>query len=184
MSRLLLLIRHAAPAVAEGAAPHHWPLSEQGRRAAADFAPRVGLYRPAALAASEEPKARETAAIIGARLGLPAATAPGLHEHRRGPSPWLSRDAWEAQIARLFAEPETLVFGEETAAQACGRFAAAVGRVLEAHPQGNVGVVAHGTVITLLLAARLGIDPLPFWRTLAMPDVVVLTVGNTRCVTQ
>ncbi|HEU4324614.1 MAG TPA: histidine phosphatase family protein [Roseiflexaceae bacterium] len=179
MSRLLLLIRHAAPAVAEGAAPHRWPLSEDGRRAAVAFAPRVGLYRPTALVASEEPKARETAELIGEQLGIPATTAPGLHEHRRGPSPWLGRDAWEAQIARLFAEPETLVFGEETAAQAQGRFVGAVERVLEAHREGNVGVVAHGTVITLLLAARFGIEPLPFWRALAMPDVVVLTVGNT-----
>ncbi|GAB4197648.1 MAG: histidine phosphatase family protein [Roseiflexaceae bacterium] len=180
MTRLLLLIRHAAPEVAEGQAPYRWPLSDEGRRAAGALAPRVAAYHPVALVASEEPKAIETAVIIGGQLGLPVATAPGLHEHRRGPSPWLGRAAWEAQIARLFAEPETLVFGEETATQALARFAAAVDRVLEDYPAGNVAVVAHGTVITLLMAARAGVDPMPFWRALAMPDVVVLPVGEIR----
>ena len=176
--RYLLLIRHAAPAVAADLPPHRWGLSEAGRQSCAALAERVAPYRPGTLVASEEPKAAETAALLAAHLGLPWRSAPGLHEHRRQQSAWLERGAWEALVERLFAEPDTLVFGQETAAQAQARFAAAVDRELAAHADTTLALVAHGTVISLLLARRAGIDPLPFWRGLALPDLVVVRLPD------
>jgi broad specificity phosphatase PhoE len=176
--RYLLLIRHAAPVVERDLPPDRWRLSDAGRQSCAALAERVAPYRPGALVASEEPKAAETAALLAAHLGMPWRSAPGLHEHRRGRGAWLDRGAWEAQIARLFAEPDTLVFGQETAAQARTRFAAAVDRELAACGGETLALVAHGTVITLLLAQRAGVDPLPFWRGLALPDLAAVRLPD------
>jgi broad specificity phosphatase PhoE len=136
---------------------------------------RLADLRPVVIASSGEPKAVETATILATRLGLPRVKiVRGLHEHERRSVGWLGQEAFEARVAELFARSAELVFGEETAAQALVRFTRAVERVLAAHPEGDVVVVTHGTVMTLYLAAVAAIEPLPFWRGLALPDVATL----------
>ena len=54
-------------------------------------------------------------------------------------------------IELLFRRPNDLVLGKETAVAALSRFRSALDEVLAEHPEGNVAVVSHGTVIALLL---------------------------------
>jgi broad specificity phosphatase PhoE len=42
--------------------------------------------------------------------------------------------------------------------------------VLEEHPEGNLAVVAHGTVNALFLAQHENIDALDFWCRLGLPS--------------
>ncbi len=60
----------------------------------------------------------------------------------------------------LFARHEELVYGEETADHASERFGVTSRSVLEDHQEANIAVVAHGTVISLFVAAVAGIDAL------------------------
>src|SRR5215831_6747377 len=147
--RSLLLIRHAAPLILQDAAAREWALSDEGRRACEEFAGRLASYRVTALLSSAETKARETAAILAARLGLTPGVDADLNEHRRDNVPYLGRRDFAAAIRKLYAQPDTLVFGQETATQAYTRFAEAVRRALVAHPTGDVALVTHGTVMTL-----------------------------------
>jgi broad specificity phosphatase PhoE len=96
-----------------------------------------------------------------------------LHEHERDTVVFLRRAEFEAAVAGFFARPDELALGRETAAQALDRFSRAVDGVLAAHPQGTVAIVTHGTVLSLFVAARTGVDPFPFWRDLALPELVV-----------
>jgi 2,3-bisphosphoglycerate-dependent phosphoglycerate mutase len=172
-SRSLLVIRHAAPQIQQDAPAREWPLSEAGRLACQPLAERLARYHITALISSAEPKARETVAILAARLGLTAGMDEALNEHARETVPFLSRPIFEASIQRFFAEPDTLVFGQETAAQAYARFAGAVRRALAASPEGDVALVTHGTVMTLYAERHAGIAPFAFWQALQMPHLIV-----------
>jgi broad specificity phosphatase PhoE len=87
---------------------------------------------------------------------------------------------FEQAVAAFFARQDALVFGEETAAQAGARFNTAVQTVLASYPGKNVAIVAHGTVITLFAAQHTGIAPLPFWKRLGMPALVVFALPDLR----
>jgi broad specificity phosphatase PhoE len=177
--RRLLLIRHGPPLIRQDAPAREWTLSEDGRLACGEFAGRVAAYRVTAMISSAEPKARETTAILAARLGL-TTEAPkvdtDLNEHARDNAPFLDRPDFEAVIRRLFAEPDTLVFGQETATQAYTRFAGAVQRALAAQPAGDVALVTHGTVMTLYAERHAGVEPFTFWQALRAPDLIALPV--------
>jgi 2,3-bisphosphoglycerate-dependent phosphoglycerate mutase len=175
--RSLLLIRHAAPLILQDAPAREWPLSDEGRRACEEFAGRLAPYRVTAILSSAEVKARETAAILVAWLGLTPGVEADLNEQRRDNVPYLGRPDFEAAIRRLFAEPDTLVLGQETATQAYTRFAGAVGRALVAHPDGDVALVTHGTVMSLYAERHAGVEPFAFWQALTMPDLVALPVA-------
>jgi broad specificity phosphatase PhoE len=172
----LLLIRHAAPLILQDTPAREWPLADEGRRACEAFARRLAEYQVTALLSSAEARARGTAAILAARVGLTPGVDADLNEHWRENVPYLGTQDFEASIWRLFAEPERLVFGQETATQAYTRFAGAVARALAAHPDGDVALVTHGTVMTLYAERHTGVEPFAFWQALTMPDLVALAV--------
>jgi broad specificity phosphatase PhoE len=180
--RYLILIKHSHPEIIPDIPAAQWQLSDEGRRRCVALAQRLVAYHPAAIVASCEPKAEETAQIVAERLGMRHTTAEGLHEHDRSNVGWSSAEDFEAAVARFFAHPSALVFGRETADQARERFARAVDVVIAAHPSGNLVVVAHGTVIALFVAARIGIEPFLLWRRLGLPSFVVLSLPNMALV--
>jgi broad specificity phosphatase PhoE len=182
-ARTLILVKHSQPALEPGVPAAQWHLSPEGRRRCGPLAEALTAYTPAGLVASREPKAQETAALVAARLDLPWRTAPDLHEHDRTGVGWLPEGELDRRVAAFFARPRDLVFGQETAAAALARFRAAVLDVLGASPEGTVVIVAHGTVITLFVAAGAGIDPFPFWQRLGLPSFVVLTLPDLTLVT-
>src|SRR5689334_5800556 len=87
MTRKLILIKHASPLVIPGTPPEKWKLSDKGRESCAPLAEALRPHALAAIVASEEPKARETAELVAAQLDVPVETAPGLHEHDRSNVP-------------------------------------------------------------------------------------------------
>jgi broad specificity phosphatase PhoE len=177
--RNLILVRHSLPEFVTGVPASQWRLSPEGRRRCEVLAGRLVAYDLAAVIASEEPKAAETGQIVARVLGLPFATAPGLHEHERGVVQDMGGwEAFQAQVARFFEHPGELVLGYETADEAHARFAAAVARVLEQHPTGNPAIVSHGTVMTLLVARANDLDPVPFWKRLGLPAFAVLSLPD------
>jgi broad specificity phosphatase PhoE len=140
------------------------------------------VYAPAAIVASVEPKAVETARLVAATLGAPYETQEGLHEHERDNAGFLAAGAFEEAIQGLFARPDELVFGRETAGQAQIRFTEAVQRVLDRHLEGTVAVVAHGTVIALFVARHAGVEPFALWQKLGSPSFVVLALPDYKLV--
>jgi 2,3-bisphosphoglycerate-dependent phosphoglycerate mutase len=178
--RTLLLIRHAQPEVKPGIPVREWPLSAAGRAATQHLATRLASgYSPTKLISSEEPKAHKTARILAGRLRLPLATDADLGEHRRARVPYLSQEDWHATMTRFFVQPDALVFGDETARAALDRFSAAVTRCLAHASRGDLALVTHGTVLTLFVAAHNPhADALAFWRALALPDLVALTLPD------
>ncbi|MFN2109869.1 MAG: histidine phosphatase family protein [Anaerolineae bacterium] len=175
----LLLVRHSMPDIDPSVAARHWKLSDEGRRRCTVLAEMLSAYRPAVIVSSVEPKAAETAAIVAASLGLPLETEVDLHEHERSHDTRFSQEAFQRAIACLFAQPEDLVFGTETAAQAQRRFGQAVDRLLARYPGETIAVVAHGTVISLFVADRCSsVDGYTLWRQLGLPACIILSLPD------
>jgi broad specificity phosphatase PhoE len=171
----LILVRHSLPEIIPTVPARRWSLSEAGRRRCRPLADGLAAYALDVIVTSDEPKAVETGRIVASALDKPLKTAQGLHEHDRSKVAFESKEWFEAAVARFFAEPGRLVFGNETADQAHRRFSEAVARVLEEHPEQNVAIVAHGTVMTLFVARTAGLEPFPFWKRLGLPAFVVLS---------
>lgn len=182
--RKLILIKHAAPEIVPNVPANQWRLSAGGRARCSRLAQHVAAYAPAHIISSTEPKASETAHLASIALGVPWSTQDGLHEHDRSAVPFLGDAEFNAAVARFFAEPDTLVFGGETAAAARERFSTAIAAVLREHPEGNLAVVAHGTVITLFVAQANQIDAFDLWQRLGLPSYVVLALPDLRLLAQ
>jgi broad specificity phosphatase PhoE len=76
-----------------------------------------------------------------------------------------------------------LVFGNETADQARTRFTQAIHTLLAQHPSDTLAIVTHGTVLTLFLAHHNPhLDPISFWHSLQLPDLVVVTLPQMKIV--
>lgn len=143
-----------------------WPLNAVGRaraEAASQSAWAAGVGR---IVSSEETKAVETAAIIGAALGVEPESRPDMGENDRSSTGFLASEAFEAMADRFFAHPEVSAEGWERAVDAQARVRAAADAVLAEQSPGDLLLVGHGAVGTLLMTALLG---LPISRALDQP---------------
>jgi len=95
----------------------------------------------------------ETAELLAANLGASCESRAGLHEHSRHTVPLFDTESeFQEHIRQLFRDQDNVVFGEETASAARKRFTAAVEETIaEWENPGPAVIVAHGTVISLLV---------------------------------
>jgi broad specificity phosphatase PhoE len=122
------------------------PLSDFGRRQARQLAEDLAAEELTAIYASDLARARETAEIVGARVGLRVVLDAGLREKDWG--------NWEGLTA---VERDRVEFvGESTEAHSA-RMLRALRQMSERHPAGQVLVVTHGGSIRRVQSAALGV---------------------------
>jgi broad specificity phosphatase PhoE len=177
----LILVKHSLPAIVETSPARDWILSGEGRARARQLAELLPAYQPELIACSVESKARETASILAKGLGLPVHIVEGLHEHDRSSSPYYSAEKFQALVRKFFEEPDSLVFGSETATESLARFRAAIEAARKFCDRENLIVVSHGTVIALYVSWLTGCDGYSLWQELGLPSFVVLGM-RTRTV--
>lgn len=171
--RKLILIKHARPQVEAERPSSEWQLSEEGRQSCSALAERLAGHEPGIILSSDEPKAMETGRLLADALGRPFQTALDLHEHERDHVPYMPTREFVSWMAIFFKKPRERVLGDESAQETLDRFSAAVDGILAAQPEGNIALVAHGTVIALLAAHRTGMDGYQLWRRMQLPSFVV-----------
>jgi broad specificity phosphatase PhoE len=144
----LLLVRHGETdwnAVGRLQGHTDRPLSDFGRRQAQQLAERLDDEELEAIYSSDLARARETAALVGERLGLPVVLDPDLREKDWG--------TWEGLTS---VERDRVEFvGESTQAHQ-ERILGALRRIAEVHPDGRVLVVTHGGSMRRVQSAALG----------------------------
>lgn len=166
----VVLVRHASTRREAAVPAAQWRLQDGSAERIAVLAARLEPLGLDAVVASLEPKAVATGRELARHLGLPLASAPRLHEHQRGNLPLLDDGAWRDTLRRFFRYPDVLVFGRETASEARERFRAGLAAALHRDGRQRPAVVAHGTVMSLLVARPSGLDPFELWSSLAMPE--------------
>jgi probable phosphoglycerate mutase len=145
---LLLLVRHGETDWnAEGRLQGHTDrlLNDFGRRQARALAGELAGEQLDALYASDLARARETAEIVGERLGLPVVLDADLREKDWG--------SWEGLTP---SERDAVEFVGEGTEEHRERILGALRRIAARHPHGRVLVVTHGGSLRRVQAAALG----------------------------
>ena len=171
---LLVLVKHARPDVDPSVPAAAWTLGVAGMEGSLRLAERLRPLGIGLVVSSVEPKAAETGRVVADTLDLPWQTGHDLHEHVRRSVDYLDQPMFEASIRRFFSEPAAVVFGDESADAAFTRFSASVDALARVHRGKRLAIVAHGTVISLLVGRRYGVDEWATWKALGTPSYVVV----------
>lgn len=178
---LIVLVKHARPDVDRSRPSEEWTLGVEGLEGSLRLAERLRPAGVELVVTSVEPKALETGRLVAQALDVPSQSGHDLHEQRRRTAGYLDGPMFDAAIRRLFAEPGSVVFGEESGDAAATRFEAAVEALRRVHRGRRLCVVAHGTVISLHLERRYGVDGYTTWKSLGTPSYVIVD-RRTRAV--
>ena len=155
------------------------PLNDEGRRQARELAERVSRCGIVSLWSSDLSRARETAEIVGDRLGLEPQLDPRLREGNRGR--WeghrfvdIQREEPELYAAWRRAGADFRFPGGESLREQLERVSAAVSDIRRAGPLPAL-VVCHGGCIRVMLCSR---DPrgLDAFHTFEVPNTAVVPV--------
>lgn len=140
------------------------PLSKEGRVHASELAVRLARYPVNAIYASHLQRARETAGFIAQVHGMEVTPVPDLRE--------MSHGVWDgktrAEIAQL-SQPDLAEYDRdpyhfrpaegESGEDVLKRAAPAMQKLVRAHPDQSIIVVAHKTTNRLLICYFLGLNP-------------------------
>lgn len=166
----LLLVRHGQTVWHDGnryAGSSDVPLTDVGHAQARALAAWAPTARLDAVWSSTLQRALDTARPAADAVGLPLRTDARLVEVAFGTGEGLTREEMEvvmpAALAAFTATPASVPLpGGEPGYTAIERAAAALREICAAHPDGRVLIVAHSSLLRLVLCALLRIDPESF----------------------
>ncbi len=178
----LLFITHPEVIVDPSTDVKDWGLSTAGRERMMRFATSDAAQNIGTIWSSTEKKALEAAAILGAERRTDVKTDPMLGENDRSATGFLPPPEFERMADAFFAQPTRSILGWERAIDAQHRIHATLNRILSEGGTGDIAVIAHGAVGTLLLCrlrdvpiARAHDQPFQghFWSA-TLPDMRIL----------
>jgi probable phosphoglycerate mutase len=156
----LILVRHALPErreVTDG--PADPELSPEGHRQAEHMAEYLSSERIDALYTSPMRRARETAAPLSVRLGLPAVVVDDVAEWDRNSSEYVPIEQLKAEGDPRFHDVLGHQWdGADPIEDFEARVTAAIDGLIAEHRGETIAVVCHGGVINLYLALVLGLE--------------------------
>jgi broad specificity phosphatase PhoE/ribonuclease HI len=130
-------------------------LTDRGRAQAAAAAQRLTAYAAAAVVSSPLRRARQTAEVVAAVLGLPVVVEEGVVETDFGEWEGLTfaevREGWPDEMTAWLADPAVAPPKGESFADTFKRVAAARERIVADHGGAAVVVVSHVTPIKSML---------------------------------
>ena len=150
------MVTHPEVAVQPHVPVPQWGLSAVGRARLVHLLAQPWAGELTRVVSSTERKALETAHALAGPLGLAVQTDEDLGENDRSATGYLPPAEFDAVVEEFFARPGESVRGWEPALAAQRRFTAAVARAVSG-ARGDVAVVAHGGVSTLLLCDLVGV---------------------------
>ncbi|MEM6656761.1 MAG: histidine phosphatase family protein [Pseudomonadota bacterium] len=153
----LLIITHPDVAIDPDIPITDWSLNETGRRRAHMFASCDAFADVTQIWTSHEQKARETGDILAASRNLPVLRHAGLGENDRSATGFLAKKDFEAAADAFFAQSGISFRGWETAIDAQKRIHRTVTGILGTQYHGDLAIVTHGAVGTLLWCAFSGL---------------------------
>lgn len=170
----MLLVRHGESAPAREGEPFPLvdghgdpPLSPEGRWQAEQLGLRLSGEQVDAIYVTTLRRTLETAQPLAERLGLSPVVEPDLREvylgeWEGGAFRFMAARRDPRFLAAMAAEEWGLIPGAETNEQLRARVMPALERIVRAHPDQRVVVVAHGGVIGCVLAVATGSRPFAF----------------------
>ncbi len=127
-----------------------WHLSDLGIARMRALAASAIMQGVTSIWASTETKAIEGAGLLAGARGLPVSVHAGLDENDRSATGYLPHEEFQRIADAFFARPQESVRGWERAIDAQHRVIGAFGTITSEAPAGDIAIVAHGGVGTLL----------------------------------
>jgi len=127
-----------------------WSLSEVGTKRVMEIAGATSLKSTNLLISSDETKAQETAQILAPNLMLSIITMQKTHENDRNSTGFLEPKEFEKVATQFFTYPEQSIHGWESAKDAQTRIIKEIMPILTNHKTGDILIIGHGAVGTLL----------------------------------
>lgn len=152
----LLVITHPEVTVDPAIPVTDWSLSALGRQRAHVFSASRAFAAVTQIWTSAERKALETSDILASVRALPVSIESRLGENDRSATGFLPPQEFEAAADAFFSHPDARFRGWETAVDAQIRIRQAVSEIAQTHTEGDLAVVTHGAVGTLLWCALSG----------------------------
>ncbi|MDO8422845.1 MAG: histidine phosphatase family protein [Parvibaculum sp.] len=143
-----------------------WHLSDNGVARMTRFAASDAMRGVKFIWSSAETKAIEAAEILGRRHELDISAIQALHENDRSATGFLPPAEFEQVADAFFAQPHESVRGWERAIDAQTRVRGVFEGIASNDLPGDIAIVAHGAVGTLLLCH---LSALPISRTYDQP---------------
>ncbi len=158
MVRFFRYITHPQVQIDPTVAVPKWGLSELGRARTLHFSGLSLLGFTQTIISSGETKAIETAGIISNAIGVNVEIREGTHENDRSATGFLEPQEFEYTADAFFAEPSQSVRGWERAIDAQSRIVAEYSELVEQNTVGDILMVGHGAVGTLLYCFLAGFE--------------------------
>lgn len=150
MADVLRYLSHPQVRVDPAVPVPEWGLSETGRVRTERVSRSDSLGKTTAIISSSERKAIETAQILAAPWKLLVQQRSATHENDRSATGFLPPDIFEETANRFFDNPTESIDGWERASDAQDRIVAEVMSAIKRHRSGDLLIVGHGGVGTLL----------------------------------
>jgi len=128
-----------------------WGLNDVGRARVEAIVAASAWRQTRSVISSAETKAIETARPIAEELGLELIVREKMHENDRTATGYLPPEEFELVADQFFASPDQSVRGWERAVDAQSRIVAETLATLDDAHEGDVLLVGHGGVGTLLM---------------------------------
>jgi len=127
-----------------------WGLNHAGKTRVSKLVDAGWLKGVSNVVSSAEIKAIETANPIARALGIQIDIRPAMHENDRSSTGYLPAEEFEMVANKFFAKPNDSIHGWEKAVDAQKRIVSQTEEVLKNTRSGNLLIVGHGAVGTLL----------------------------------
>lgn len=150
MADVLRYLSHPQVRVDPAVAVPDWGLSDIGRSRTESISHSLSLQSTTSIISSSERKAVETADMLAKPLRLRVQERPATHENDRSATGFLSPDVFEETANQFFEHPLQSIDGWERAIDAQSRIVAEVNSAIQDHVSGDLLIVGHGGVGTLL----------------------------------
>lgn len=154
---LVRYLTHPQVAMSRTTPVPEWGLNDVGVARVAALLGAREISATTRVISSAEVKALETASPLANSLGLSLETCPEMHENDRSATGFLPPDEFEQVADQFFAHPTQSIRGWERAIDAQSRILREVESVLADHSAGDVLIVGHGGVGTLLYCVLAGV---------------------------
>ncbi|MHA1128783.1 MAG: histidine phosphatase family protein [Alphaproteobacteria bacterium] len=155
----IIFITHADVIIDPNVPVPEWVLSEKGKQRHKTFNRLLEVANVVSVYCSAENKAIEAARIHANALNIIPETIGALHENDRSSTGFLPPEVFEETADTFFAYPNSSVCGWERASDSQRRIVSAIDKIIGQHKHnGNIAIVSHGGVGTLLLCHITGIE--------------------------
>lgn len=171
----IIFIRHAPTKIDKHTVAKNWILRGDSAQLCQLLAKKIEHYAIGTIYTSTELKAQLTGQYIAEALKLDTPIISDNLQETVSNKFYDSEQEFRKTVILAMKNSHSLLFGEETFADAKKRFSAQVESLAQTHPQETIAIMTHGRILSMYLGDIMPENPDIIWERLQMPAYAVLS---------